>query len=90
MADLVLAAAVLTAIAAYAQYRVSFHTVPSRVALLRATLGVVAAAFGYVAAKAFRAEGAAALFVFIAGFGLVHVPAAIILFFKHAAHEGRS
>jgi hypothetical protein len=62
-------ATVLLAIAGYAQYRIAFHTAPSRVALTRGLLALVAAAFG---------------------FGVVHIPAAIILLVKHLQGAGRS
>ena len=84
------AAVVLVTIAAYAQYRIRFHTIASRVTLLRAFLALIGIAFGYVTTAASGATGATALFAFLAGFGVVHVPAAIILVLKQLRHEPRS
>ena len=84
------AAVVLVTIAAYAQYRIRFHTIASRVTLLRAFLALIGIAFGYVTTAATGATGATALFAFLAGFGVVHVPAAIILVLKQLRHEPRS
>jgi hypothetical protein len=84
------AAVILMAIAAYAQRRIRFHTAPSCVALTRAILALIGAAFGYVAAATSGATGLTALLAFLAGFGVVHVPAAIILFFKRIRGEGRT
>ena len=89
-ATLLIAAAVLMAIAGYAQYRIRFHSVGSRVALLRGVLALVGAAIGYTAAASSSAQGVVALLAFLAGFGVVHVPAALILFFKRVRHEGKS
>jgi hypothetical protein len=84
------AAALLVATAAYAQYRIRFHTVASRVALLRGVLALLGIVFGAVTTATSGAQGITALFAFIAGFGVVHVPAAIILFLKRLRHEGKS
>ena len=83
-------ATLLLAVAGYAQWRIGFHTVASRVALTRGVLALVGIVFAFVTTAASGAKGPMALFAFLAGFGIVHVPAAIILFFKHARHEGRS
>jgi uncharacterized membrane protein len=85
-----IAAAILMAIAAYAQYHIRFHTVASRIAMLRAVLALVGIAFGYTVTAVSGAQGLTALFAFLAGFGIVHGPAAIILFFKRLRREGRS
>jgi hypothetical protein len=47
-------------------------------------------ALGYVAAASSRGTGLEMLLAFLAGFGLVHAPAAIILFFKRVRGEGRT
>ena len=85
-----IAAAILMAIAGYAQYRIRFHTIGSRIAMLRGVLALVGIAFGYVTTAASGAQGLTALFAFLAGFGIVHVPAALILFFKSLRREGKS
>jgi hypothetical protein len=87
---LIVAAVLLVAAAIYAHYRIPFHTVSARVQVLRAILVLVGIAFGYVAAVSSGAQGAAAVLVFLCGLGLVHVPAAAILFLKRARQEGQS
>lgn len=83
---LVLAVALL-AVAVYAQYRIAYHTAGRRKVLL--TLAVVGMLLGYVNAS-LAPDGIATMLAFIEGFGVVHLPAALILFFKRARHEGRS
>ena len=80
----ILTAAVLLAAAGYAQFRIARYTAgATRVAFARAVLIVVGIAFGYAAAKAFAdGQSIPAWLVFLTGFGLVHLPAAIILFIK--------
>jgi hypothetical protein len=41
-------------------------------------------------ALGYPGEPALGLLAFLAGFGMVHFPAALILFFKHYRGEGRS
>jgi hypothetical protein len=79
-----IAAVATLAIAGFAHRHLGSH-VPgggARLVLLRVFLLVSGAVFGYAAASAFRAQGLYFLLVFLAGFGLVHVPAATILFIK--------
>jgi hypothetical protein len=87
---LTVAAVLLVAAAIYAHFRIPFHTVRSRVQVLRAVLVLVGIGFGYVAAVSSGAQGPAAVLVFLCGFGLVHIPAAAILFLKRARQEGQS
>jgi len=87
---LFIAAVLLMAAAGYAQYLIGVHTVARRVGLTRGVLALVGAAFGYTVTANSGATGATALLAFLAGFGVVHLPPAIILFFKHARHEGKS
>lgn len=70
--------------AVYAQWRMPFHTATARHALIsRLILLVVGVAFGFVMATTYSdVRGWPSLVVFLAGFGLVHVPAAAILFLK--------
>ena len=78
-----LATAGLLAAAVYAQYRLPRHTSGARKALAaRAVLAAVGAAFGYV--MAYAQSGPGAWLAFFAGFGAVHLPAAVILFVKGA------
>ena len=84
-------AILLLAAAGYAQYRIPFHTAgAARIALARGVLIAVGIAFGYVGASAAGAQGALALLLFLVGFGLVHAPAAIILYIKRARGTGKS
>jgi hypothetical protein len=83
-------AALLVAVALHAQHRIAFHTAGRRkVILTRTVLAVVGVLAGSVVA-ALAAPGVPAILAFAQAFGLVHVPAALILFFKRARHEGRS
>jgi hypothetical protein len=87
---LALTAAILLTAAGYAQYRIPFHTATrGRALLTSAVLALVGLAFGYVS-MAYAHTPAQALLAFLAGFGLVHLPAAVILFLKRARGEGRS
>ena len=72
-------ALVFTMLAAYAQRRIGACTVAWRAALLRAVLACVGMAWGSLIAGSVAAGGPVAL-AFLAGFGIVHLPAAIILF----------
>jgi hypothetical protein len=86
----VLAALILVAAAAYAQHRVRFHTAGRRrVLLARGVLAAVGVALGYVLAS-YAPDGALSIVAFVEGFGLVHFPAAVILFLKRARGEARS
>lgn len=84
-------ARLLTA-AGYAQLRIAQSTKSARAALItRLLLALVGLAFGYVtAAQSSAVSYASALAAFLAGFGAVHFPAAVILFVKRARGEGRS
>jgi hypothetical protein len=79
----ILMLAVLSA-AVYAQWRIPFHTVTARHALItRLMLLAVGVAFGVVLAATYTdTQGWLAVLTFLTGFGLVHVPAAAILFLK--------
>jgi NADH:ubiquinone oxidoreductase subunit H len=70
--------------AAYAQWRIPFHTANRRHALIaRLILIVVGVAFGIAMATTYtHTQGWLSAVVFLAGFGVVHVPAAAILFLK--------
>jgi L-asparagine transporter-like permease len=81
--SLILTAAVLGA-AVYAQRRIPFHTTSASHAwIARLILLIVGIAFGIAMVTAYsNAQGWLAVIAFLAGFGLVHVPAAAILFLK--------
>lgn len=74
----------------YAHLRLPYHTKNAmRTLISRAMLLVVGVAFGYVMA-AYYFAGARTLeatLIFLSAFGLVHVPAAVILFIKHRRAE---
>jgi hypothetical protein len=90
MAVQVALAAVLLAIAAYAHYRIPFHTAGRRsVVLTRAFLVISGIVVGGVAAV-LMPDRQAAVVAFVQGFGVLHVPAALSLLLKRARHEGRS
>jgi hypothetical protein len=83
-------AAALLAVAIYAQHRIAAYTAsPRNTMLTRAVLAVVGLALAYVAVLS-APPGVSAPILFVQAFGLVHLPAAIILFFKRARGEGRS
>jgi hypothetical protein len=87
---LALAAALLLAVALYAQRQIGNFTKGYwRIAGTRAVLGAVGIGFGLV----FAAKGEGPLMgtlTFLTGFGLVHVPAAIILFIKRRRGSGKT
>lgn len=84
------AALILLAVAACAHWRIRDYTVAARVMPVRAILVVVGIAFGWIMVVATAVTGWAALWVFLSGFGLVHVPAAVVLGLKRWRREGRS
>ena len=72
------------AAAAYAQYRMPFH-IDGRTSLwlTRALFLAVGVGLGWAMARYYHVAGVgpvAALLIFLSGFGVVHVPAAFILF----------
>lgn len=83
----IVSAAALLGVAFYAQHRIAYHTAGrSKIFVTRAVLAIVGILLGFVAAG-FAADRSAALLLFAQGFGLVHAPAALILFLKRARHE---
>lgn len=82
-------AVLLLPIVAYAQYRIPAYTRGAmRAVAARSVLIIVGVAFGYVAARNYPDDGR--LLVFLCGFGAVHLPAAVILFVKHARGSGKT
>jgi|SRR6185436_13134679 len=91
MASLSIAAAVLLMLAAYAQVQIPRFTAGHASAMLsRAVLAATGIALGSVSAAIYYPDASRALLVFLIGFGVVHFPAALILFFKDVRHSGRS
>lgn len=88
-ANLLVTAAFLCA-AAYAHYRLPFHTATAHHALIaRLVLLVVGIGFGVVMSTSYMpAQGWVSVLPFLSGFGLVHVPAAAILFLKRQRAKG--
>lgn len=83
--SLLLMAVFSLAAAMYAQYRLPFLTATrNQVRWARAILMVTGVAFGLVAVKQIGSTESSLmqLLIFLAAWGLVHVPAAIILFLK--------
>ena len=87
---LIPAVAVLAA-AAYAQYRLPFHTgSPRGLWASRLLLVFTGVAFGVVSARyPVPGTGLERVLGFLTGFGVVHVPAAAILFLKRQRALGR-
>lgn len=82
--SLLVTALVMLALAVYAQGRIPYHT-PSgtQTVLARLLLLLVALGFGWVMADVYATEtGLQWWLIFLASFGLVHLPAAVILFLK--------
>ncbi len=75
---------VVLAIAAYAQYRIPFHSATQRQATLaRIILAVVGIAVGWTAILWTGVDQPLVqLVAFFTGFGIVHIPAAFILWSK--------
>lgn len=85
-----LAALLLVGTAVYVQARIpAFTEGAAKVVTARALLALVGIGFGMTAA-AYVAGGPPQVLAFLTGFGLVHVPAAIILFVKGRRGEGKS
>lgn len=83
--SLLLMAVLSLAAAIYAQYRLPFLTPTRNQAWwVRAILMVTGIAFGLVAVKQIGSAESSLmqLLIFLAAWGLVHIPAAIILFLK--------
>jgi len=78
----------LLAAAGYAQWRIPrFEATRSGVMLTRGILVLVGVAFGFVSAVYYASPVLPAPLVFLSAFGLVHVPAAVILALKRKRGE---
>jgi hypothetical protein len=83
-------ALLLLAAAGYAQQKIPLYTKRgARVMMIRMLLALVGVAFGLLGAADFE-ERLLQLLAFLIGFGLVHLPAAVILFIKGRRGAGRS
>ena len=84
-------AAFLLAVAGYAQWQIPAFTRSERGAMAtRMLLMLLGIAVGLALARSAQRPDMATYALFFAGFGLVHVPAALILFLKRQRHEGKS
>ena len=91
LASLSIVAFLLLALAAYAQFQIPRFTSGSGNTMVsRAVLAITGIGLGLVSAAVYSAEPSRALLAFLIGFGVVHFPAALILFIKHAGHSGKS
>lgn len=85
-----LSALLLLAAAVYVQWQVPAYTkAGAKVALTRALLIAVGIGFGLTSA-AYVSGRLPQMLAFTIGFGLVHMPAAVILFIKGRRGEGKS
>ncbi|MCY1380142.1 hypothetical protein D9M69_679320 [compost metagenome] len=84
-----ISAVLLCAVVFYVQKQIPFFTKGGRIVIARAILLAVGVGFGLTAAANIGNFGPR-LPAFLIGFGLVHVPAAIILFIKARRGEGKS
>jgi hypothetical protein len=83
-------AAVLLPLTVYAQANVGRYTAaPAAAALARGMLLAVGGALGYIATHVAETPVLALLY-FAIGLGMVHVPAAFIIFMKRASGAGKS
>jgi len=91
LASLSIVAFLLLALAAYAQFQIPrFTSGGGNTMVSRAVLAITGIGLGLVSAAVYFAEPSRALLAFLIGFGVVHFPAALILFIKHAGHSGKS
>ena len=88
---MVFIAGVLLGIAAYAQWQIpDFVLEESNSLALRLLLVGLGVAVGFMLVRTWTGGSVPPAALFFAGFGLVHVPAALILFLKGRRGEGRS
>ena len=91
LASLSIVALLLLALAAYAQLQIPRYTAGSGSTLFsRAVLAITGTGLGFVSAMVYPGDPSRAMLAFLIGFGVVHFPAALILFIKHAGHSGKS
>lgn len=89
--SLVLMAGLGVVAAIYTHYRLPFLTVTrTQAGWARAILMLTGVAFGWVAVQQIgrNESGLIQMLIFVAAWGLVHIPAAIILFLKQQQRKG--
>jgi hypothetical protein len=88
---MVMLAIFLMATALYAHICIPRFTAGAlKVIAAHSMLVVVGIAAGTVGGIIYRSEPLLALLSVLSGFGVVHVPAAVILFFKQQRHSGKT
>ncbi len=88
---MVLLAGLLLGVAAYAQWQIPDFVLRESTSLaLRLLLVGLGVAIGFTMVRTWTGGGVPQAAVFFTGFGLVHVPAALILFLKRRRGEGKS
>lgn len=88
---LIVFAGLLLGIAAYAQWQLPhFVLQESRALAVRLLLVFLGVAVGITMGRTWPGPDAVPASLFFIGFGLVHVPAALILFLKRQRGEGRT
>lgn len=71
------------AAALYAHHRTPYHTpTPQSRWFVHIFLGLLGLAFGWVTSQLYPVSGLMKVLIFLCSFGIVHVPAAAILFIK--------
>lgn len=86
---MLLLTAVTLAAAAYTHRRIPYHTKTTRDRRFVHTLLIaVGIAFAWVTSQQYPVTGLLAVLVFLCSFGVVHVPAAAILFIKRQQKTG--
>lgn len=77
------------AAATYAHYRTPYHTAtPASRWFVHVFLGLLGLAFGWVTSQLYPVSGLMKVLIFLCSFGIVHVPAAAILFIKRQQKSG--
>lgn len=80
---LLLLSGITLAAAAYTHYRIPFHTANARSRwFTHLLLIIVGLAFGWVNSQRYAISGAWEVLIFLSSFGVIHIPAAAILFIK--------
>lgn len=88
---LILAAVLAAGVTAYAQARIpDFTAGRAKVTMTRIVLVVVGLAVGYLGLIAYPDNRVVGVLSLIVGVGVVHTPAALILFLKAQRRSGRS
>lgn len=83
IAALLLLTFITLAAAAYTHYRIPYHTRNAKSRwFVHALLIIVGTGFGWVNSQRYQVNSVWELLVFLSSFGVIHIPAAAILFIK--------